>query len=140
MPILTQPTSGPRTALVYITLGALIDVWTLVWYFTRERALTGSEQFWVVGLVLTGLTLIVLGLLLGQIGRAARRAEMPPPEVAKAEADIQKIAAANQPAVAAAPAAPVAPVVASTPVVAAPAQPAAPQGVVVPQQPVVRVG
>ena len=133
MPILTQPAFGPRTALIYVTLGALIDVWTLVWYFTRERALTGSEQFWVVGLVLTGLTFVLLGIFLGQLGRAARRAEMPPEEAAKAEADIQKIAAANPAAVAAAPAAPVA---ASAPVAAVPVQPVAvPPGVAVPQQP-----
>ena len=139
MPILTQPTFGPRTALIYVTIGALIDVWTLVWYYTRDRALTNSEQFWVVGLGLTGLTLIVLGLLLGQIGRAARRAEMPPPEVAQAEAEIQRTAAANQPAVAATPPAAAAPVTAAAPVV--PPQPvAAPPGTAVPQPPTVRVG
>ena len=49
---------------VELSVGALVDVWTLVWYFTRDHALSGAEQFWVVGLVLTGLTLIVLGLLL----------------------------------------------------------------------------
>ena len=79
MPILTQPAFGPRTALIYVTVGALIDVWTLVWYYTRDRDLTRTEQFWVVGLILTGLTFVVLGLFLGQLGRAARRAEMPPP-------------------------------------------------------------
>jgi hypothetical protein len=131
MPILTQPAFGPRTALIYVTVGALIDVWTLVWYFTRERALTGTEQFWVIGLILTGLTFVVLGLFLGQLGRAARRAEMPPVEAAQAEADIQKTAAANPPAVAATPAAPVA---------AAVVPPAVPPRPAAPQQPTVRMG
>ena len=137
MPILTQPAFGPRTALIYVTVGALIDVWTLVWYFTRERALSGTEQFWVIGLILTGLTFVVLGLFLGQLGRAARRAEMPPPEVAQAEANIQKTAAANPPAVATAPSAPV---VAGAPAVPAVAAPPAPPGTAMPQQPKVRMG
>ena len=65
MPILTQPAFGPKVALAYVTAGTLIDVWTLVWYFTRDYDLSRSQQFWVLGLVLTGLTFIVLGLLLG---------------------------------------------------------------------------
>jgi hypothetical protein len=134
MPILTQPAFGPRTALIYVTVGALIDVWTLVWYFTRERALTGTEQFWVIGLILTGLTFVLLGLFLGQLGRAARRAEMPPPEVAQAEANIQNTAAANPPAVNAAP------VVAGGPAAPAVAAPPAPPPGAVPQQPTVRIG
>ncbi|WP_439631292.1 hypothetical protein [Gemmata sp.] len=101
MPILTQPSFGPRTALMYVTGGTLLDVWTLVWYFTRDHELTRSEQFWVVGLCLTGLTFVVLGLLLGPLGRSARQAEMPPAEAMPAEAAIQQTAAANPPAVAA---------------------------------------
>jgi hypothetical protein len=101
MPILTQPSFGPRTALMYVTGGTLLDVWTLVWYFTREHELTRSEQFWVIGLCLTGLTFVVLGLLLGPLGRSARQAELPPAEAMRAEAAIQQTAAANPPAVAA---------------------------------------
>jgi RsiW-degrading membrane proteinase PrsW (M82 family) len=103
MPILTQPAFGPKVALTYVTVGMLIDVWTLVWYFTRDFELSRTQQFWVVGLVLTGLTLILLGVLLGPLGRSARRAELPPPEATPAEAAIQQTAAANPPAVAAPP-------------------------------------
>src|SRR5262245_32328036 len=102
MPILTQPAFGPKVALGYVTLGSLIGVWTSVWYFTRDYELTRTQQFWVVGLALTGLTFIVLGILLGPIGRSARRAELPPPAETHAEAAIQNTAAANPPAVAAA--------------------------------------
>jgi hypothetical protein len=112
MPILTQPAFGPKVALAYVTTGMLIDVWTLVWYFTRDYELSRSQQFWVLGLVLTGLTFIVLGLLLGPLGRQARRAELPPPAETHAEAAIQQTAAANPPAVAngaAVPARPAAP-------------------------------
>jgi hypothetical protein len=95
MPILTRPEFGPRTALAYITAGALIDVWTIVWYFTHEEGRTTTTHFWVIGLVLTGLTLIVLGLFLGRIGQSARQAELPPQAALRAEAEIQKIAAAS---------------------------------------------
>ncbi len=139
MPILSHPAFGPRASLIYITVGTLLDVWVAVWYFAFAR--TGSEplssttQFWLLGLFLTGLTLLVIGLLLGQIGRAARKAELPPTEALAAEARIQQTAAANPAAVV--PTAPVAPGVA--PAVAAgvpaavapaslPAQPAPPPG------------
>ncbi|MBA4188087.1 MAG: hypothetical protein C0467_08710 [Planctomycetaceae bacterium] len=99
MPILSEPSFGPRTALAYVTGGALIDVWTLVWYFTREAPLSPTGQFWVIGLVLTGLTFVILGLFLGPLGRSARQAELPPAEAIQAEANIQATAAANPPAV-----------------------------------------
>lgn len=106
MPILSQPAFGPRTAIIYITVGSLIDVWTAVWYFAFARddhgVISRNTQFWLLGLFLTGLTLMAIGFFLGQIGRAARKAEMPPPEAEKDEAAIQEAAAANpNPAVAA---------------------------------------
>lgn len=126
MPILTQPAFGPKVALAYVTVGALIDVWTGVWFFTRESELTRSQQFWVVGLALTGLTLIVLGLLLGPLGRSARKAELPPEPETRAEAAIQQTAAAAAQPAAVAPV-PAAPVMASPPVaVPSPAAPVAP--------------
>lgn len=99
MAILSRPSFGPRTAIVYITIGTLMDVWTAVWYFTIVRPSGGPHDnytwFWLAGLFLTGLTLIIIGGLLGQIGQAARRAELPPSEALPAEASAQKAAAAN---------------------------------------------
>jgi len=95
MPVLTRPEFGPRTALIYVTVGTLIDVWTIVWYFTHEEGRTVITHFWVIGLVLTGLTFVTLGLLLGRLGQAARQAELPPSQVLHTEAEIQKIAAAS---------------------------------------------
>jgi len=127
MPILTQPAFGPKVALIYVTAGMLIDVWTLVWYFTRDYELSRTQQFWIIGLVLTGLTFILLGLVLGPLGRQARRAELPPEDATRAEATILQTAAAHPPAVAApltaAPAMPIAP--------APPAAPQAPAGTVI---------
>ena len=101
MPLLSKPAFGPRTAIIYITIGSLIDVWTGVWYFTFARDdhgnISRNTWFWLAGLFLTGITLIVIGILLGEIGRSARKAEMPPREAQNQEAAIQETAAANPP-------------------------------------------
>lgn len=127
MAILSHPAFGPRTALAYITVGALMDVWTAVWYFSFVRGsghdISNTTWFWLLGLFLTGLTLIVLGLALGPIGQAARRAELPPPEAAHAEAVVQQTAAANPPPVVGYPPPGLAPAQPAVPPAAAPAMP-----------------
>ncbi len=120
MPMLSTPAFGPRTALGYVTGGTLLCVWTVVWYCTLDTEVTRSQWFWLAGLFLSGVTFVMLGLLLGPLGRSARQAEMPPTEAMHAEAAIQQTAAAHPPAVmapatapgtvAAVPAAPVQPV------------------------------
>lgn len=104
MPVLSHPAFGPKASLVYITFGCLLDIWVAVWYFAfvrgGETQPTNTTWFWLYGLFLTGLMLLVIGLLLGKIGQAARRAELPPGEALSAEASIQQTAAANQPAMA----------------------------------------
>lgn len=120
MSILTKPSFAAPTALIFVTLGALIQVWTGVYYaFTRmqwskyEEARAGGDAdvlkgmvpvsestwFWIAGFFLTGLVLFIIGLTIGQIGRAARDAEMPPAEATHAEAQIQHAAAVHQPQV-----------------------------------------
>jgi hypothetical protein len=103
MPMLSHPAFGPRTALAYVTGGTLLCVWTAVWYYTREYELTRSQWFWVAGFFLSGMTFVILGVILGPLGRAARQAELPPVEATTAEAAIQQAAAANPPAVMTAP-------------------------------------
>lgn len=106
MPILTQPAFGPKLSIGFITGGTLLDVWILVWRFTiAAPELTSTERFWFTGLLLTGATFIAIGLLLGRIGQAARKAEMPPTlDAARAEEHIQATAAAHPVPVVAAPA------------------------------------
>jgi hypothetical protein len=100
MAILSHPAFGPRTALMYVTGGLLLDVWTAVYYFAFVSGpVSNMTWFWLIGLFLTGLVFIALGLLLGPLGRAARQAELPPAEAIQAEAAIQQTAAANPPAV-----------------------------------------
>ena len=82
MPLLSRPAFGPGIATTFITVGALLIVWTVTWYWAFGR--TGKTQvpwysFWILGLFLTGLTFVIIGLAVGSIGRAARRSELPPP-------------------------------------------------------------
>jgi hypothetical protein len=102
MPVLSKPAFGPKVALVYVTIGALIDVWTVVYYFAfaRSEAMSNTTWFFLLGLFFSGLVLIVLGLILGPLGRAARQAELPPTSATtQAEANIEHTAAANPPPV-----------------------------------------
>ena len=78
-------------SLIYITLGALLDVWSGIWYWylhSHADEVSQTSYFWCAGFFLTGLTLLIIGLALGQIGRAARHAELPPPEATPASSVI----------------------------------------------------
>ena len=102
MAILSNPAFGPRTALMYITGGLLLDVWTLAYYFAfvrPEGATSNTAWFWLLGLGVSGLVLILVGVFLGPIGQMARRMELPPADAMQAEATIQRTAAANPPPV-----------------------------------------
>lgn len=116
MPLVNQ-VSAARTSLIYLTVGAITTVWTVIWlvyYLTNPPA--GDMFYFVFGFMATGLVLVAIGLGVGSIGRSAKDAE-PPPAV-----------------VVATPAAPVqAPVQAAPPPLAAAAVPMAAQNV----QPVV---
>jgi hypothetical protein len=83
MIILTKPSAEARVALIYITGGALLGVWSGVWYlYLRDSPPTTAVPYYLcTGFLLTGLILILIGFGVGHIGRAARRAELPPPEV-----------------------------------------------------------
>lgn len=98
MPLLSKPAFGPGLALTFITVGALIDVWTGVYYLLAILPQGGpsseNQLFWVLGLFLTGLTFLVVGITLGPIGRAARQAELPPAGAMRTEGSIQRTAAA----------------------------------------------
>lgn len=132
MPILSHPAFGPRAALVYITVGAILDIVVACYYvFMVDKSQPFEEHrityFVLTTLFLIGLTLLTIGVLLGRIGQSARRAELPPPEAVNVEAAVQQQQAAVgvvPPGTVAAPVAPVAP--------AAPMMPSAvPTGTVV---------
>jgi hypothetical protein len=77
----SKPSGAARLSILYITIGALMGVWTVLYYFfyLNHTAPPGdSRYFWCYGFFFTGLTLIAVGVAVGRIGRAARHAELPP--------------------------------------------------------------
>jgi hypothetical protein len=127
---MSQPSSAAKTSLAYITLGSLMVVWTAIWYWylrANPEGVRTSTWYVCFGLLASGLVLLVIGLAVGQIGRSARHADLPPPEIARQEAKIEQAAAARPvvvvpqaPAGAAQPVPPVVAVPANPPVAPAP--------------------
>jgi hypothetical protein len=79
----SSPSKAARTALVYITVGTLLMIWTCVWYvyLQNNTPTTNTPYYFCGGLFLSGLALIGIGLGVGRIGSEARRAEIPPEAV-----------------------------------------------------------
>jgi hypothetical protein len=96
---LLSKSPSPFIALGYVTLGALIEAWSLIWYLwmNRNPAEHESAYFYCYGLLATGAILFCLGLSFGVIGRAARQAELPPAEVTPAVAQATQNMAARAP-------------------------------------------
>jgi hypothetical protein len=95
---MSQPSSAAKTSLAYITIGSLVLVWTAVWYWylhTNPEGVLPRTWYICYGLLATGAVVLVIGLAVGQIGRQARHAELPPPEVKNQEAQIDQQAAAR---------------------------------------------
>ena len=98
MSILSNPSGAFPASLIYITVGTLIDIWTIVSLVFYPPS-TDWGHFLVVGFLVTGFALLVIGLLLGPIGRAARHAELPPTEVTAAVTQAEQTTAAHPPVV-----------------------------------------
>ena len=75
----SKQASSATTSLIYLTLGGLIDVWSIV-YFFYLRSHNGSDTafLYVYGFIFTGIVLFLIGLAVGQIGHSARSAEVAP--------------------------------------------------------------
>jgi hypothetical protein len=106
MPILNKFSGAFPTALIYITVGTLIVIWTIVSMVFNAPA-THTGYFWVMGFLLTGLALLAIGLLLGQIGRAVRTEKLPPPVVTATAVQTEQNAAGMAVVVPVSPAVPV---------------------------------
>lgn len=69
--------NSARLAVYYITVGALMIVWTGVWslYLKTHGPVKDSTWMWCLGFFLTGVALLAIGLTVGHIGRSARQAD-----------------------------------------------------------------
>jgi hypothetical protein len=137
-PIMSKPSKAAHMAIIYVTVGALVMICSAFWYAWMyfHQAPDGDPHrdawMYVCGAIFCcALAVFIIGFALGRIGRAGRRAELPP--------EVSTIATA-QPAVAAQPlvqsAAPGQAVALGQPVIpgqpAMPVQPGAPVASVAP--------
>ena len=75
----SKQASSATTSLIYLTLGALIDVWATVYFFyLRTHNGTDIAFLYVYGFIFTGAVLFLIGLAVGRIGYSARSAEVAP--------------------------------------------------------------
>jgi hypothetical protein len=81
-----QPSPSTSLAILYITVGVLLTIWSAVWYwFLRSReGVPDWEYFVCCGLFFSGLALGIIGVLVGRIGRAAQHADIPVGQVTAA--------------------------------------------------------
>jgi hypothetical protein len=102
MRLFPTTSSAARTSLAYITVGALLVIWMCVWgvYLLNNVPDREGLRYLCLGLLISGLALIVIGLATGRIGGAARNADVvqavvaPPSTV---DPDSQPLAAIAQP-------------------------------------------
>ena len=85
-PTLSKPSSAAPTSIFYITLGAIMMVWSGIWYsYLHNRGTSHPALNYIcTGFLITGFVLLTIGLLLGPLSRFARHAELPPAEVTPA--------------------------------------------------------
>jgi hypothetical protein len=90
--LFNQSSSAARTALIYITAGAFVVIWSVVWYVYLQNNLpdTNTAYYWSTGFLVTGLALVLIGLGLGQISRSAGRADLPQEAVPLAVRNLQE--------------------------------------------------
>jgi len=102
MPILSKPSDAARTSVMYVTLGSLVTVWSGIWYWYLSRNPPINELYYYLcyGSLLSGIVILIIGLALGRIGRAARDAELPPKEVTGEAVVSEQNAAARAPVIA----------------------------------------
>jgi hypothetical protein len=94
-------TTAGRAALTYITVGVLTVIWAGVWYgYLLNNPPTGSAYYWCTGFLVTGLTMVFIGLGLGMISHSAQRAALPPAGVPVAVVNLQPNATAPAPVLA----------------------------------------
>ncbi len=100
MPLMSKPSEEAKIALVFVTVGAVTIVWSTVWLlYQQNHGAEAWEQYTCYGSLGTGLVLLIIGLAVGRIARAARQAEMPPAEITQAEGQISHEAASRAPIV-----------------------------------------
>jgi len=79
-PSFSKPSPAASSALIYITIGALMSVWSGIWfaYLRNTESHNQALNYLCFGFLVTGVVLLGIGLTLGPIARWSRKAELPP--------------------------------------------------------------
>ena len=84
-PIMSKPSKAAHMAIIYVTVGALVMICSAFWYAWMYYHQTPDGDphrdgwMYVCGAVFCcALAVFIIGFALGRIGRAGRRAELPP--------------------------------------------------------------
>lgn len=104
-----QPSRSTQLSIMYITVGVLLTIWSSVWYYflrNSEYPAANWRYYVCIGLLFSGIAVLIIGLLLGRIGREAQHADVPIGYMPPATTPV--VPAAPVTAATAAPAAPVA--------------------------------
>ena len=77
---MTRTESGSASrSITYITVGVLMMIWSGVWYFAFHNNNPGDDAKWQIyvigGLFTSGLAVMIIGLLIGPLGFAAKSAD-----------------------------------------------------------------
>jgi len=80
---MSKPSGFAPTTLFYITVGALMTVWSGIWYYylRGHSSQDGVANYICMGCLLTGIILLVIGFVVGPMARWSRQAELPPTDV-----------------------------------------------------------
>lgn len=65
-------------AIKYVTIGTLMIIWAGLWYFFFVLPIPNASpthKFICVGTILSGIAIVLIGLLFGSIGRGAKGAD-----------------------------------------------------------------
>lgn len=76
----TGASAAPRTALAYITIGAIMAVLAGTSFFFFDGSSAPVLGYVRASVLALGIVLALIGFAVGHIGRAARKSELPPPE------------------------------------------------------------
>src|SRR3954452_19123997 len=97
-PLMSKPSGAAPATLVYITLGAIMTVWSGIWfmYLNNNPPSFQAIKYICYGFLITGIVLLVIGIILGPISRWARHAELPPAEATNTAVQTEQAAAARR--------------------------------------------
>lgn len=77
---LSKPSGFTPMAMMMVTVGALMTVWSGIWfwYLRNHSSGDGVSNYVCAGCLISGLVLLFLGIAAGPMARWTRPAELPP--------------------------------------------------------------